>query len=125
VHIVDDEGDVFDYWNKTIAGRLEGIALPQDRRPRLIGISGPAELRPNRDNALKEGTLFLVDYKFKDELTTGIELIEELGLEEKAILVTNHIEQPDVMAAVARLKIRMLPKTYMLNAKFPLDIGAD
>ena len=123
--IVDDDGDVFDYWNKTIAGRLEGINLPPDRRPRLISFTGPGDLRANRDSALNEGTLFLVDYKFKDEQTTGVELIEEFGLEGKAILVTHHVEQPDVVRAVARLKIGMLPKTYMLNAKFPLDIGGD
>jgi hypothetical protein len=122
--VVDDEGDVFDYWNKTIAGRLDGIRLSPDRRPRLISISGPAELREKR-SAIKEGTLFLVDYKFKDEETTGIDLIEEFGLARKAILVTHHFEQRDVMDAVARLNIRLLPKTYMLNAKFPLDIGGD
>jgi hypothetical protein len=122
--VVDDEGDVFDYWNKTIAGRLEGIRLPPDRRPRLINISGPAEFR-EKTSALEEGTLFLVDYKFKDEETTGVDLIEEFGLEQKAILVTHHFEQRDVMDAVARLNIRLLPKTYMLNAKFPLDIGGD
>jgi len=122
--VVDDEGDVFDYWSKTIAARLEGIRLSPDRRPRLISISGPAEFR-KKGSALKEGTLFLVDYKFKDEETTGVDLIEEFGLERKAILVTHHFEQRDVMDAVARLDIRLLPKTYMLNAKFPLDIGGD
>lgn len=98
--------------------------MPPDRRPRLINISGPAEFR-EKTSALEEGTLFLVDYKFKDEETTGVDLIEEFGLEQKAILVTHHFEQRDVMDAVARLNIRLLPKTYMLNAKFPLDIGGD
>ena len=43
----------------------------------------------------------------------------------KAIVVTNLFEQNDVLEAVSRLGLRMMPKTYMLNVKFPIDIGGD
>jgi signal transduction histidine kinase len=121
--VVDDEGEVFQYWTKAIAARLAEIGLPGDLVPTLLSVSGPSELRQDSAGALSDGTLFLVDYKFKEEQTTGIQLIEELHLESKAILVTNHFEQADVIEAVERLRIRLLPKTYMLNAKFPIDIG--
>ena len=120
--VVDDEGEVFSYWEKTIAKRLEGINLNSGDQPRLIGLRGPDELRRDR-RALATGTLFLVDYKFKEEATNGIELVEELNLCDKAILVTNHFEQPDVLEGISRLGLRLLPKTYMLNAKFPIEFG--
>jgi len=120
--VVDDEGEVFSYWEKTIAKRLEGINLNSADQPRLIGLRGPDELRRDR-RALATGTLFLVDYKFKEEATNGIELVEELNLCDKAILVTNHFEQPDVLEGISRLGLRLLPKTYMLNAKFPIEFG--
>jgi hypothetical protein len=41
----------------------------------------------------------------------------------RAILVTNYFEQIDVLEDVSRLKLRLLPKLYMLNAKFPIDLG--
>jgi signal transduction histidine kinase len=120
--IVDDERLAFNYWTKAIAERLEGVGLPEHWLPRLIGVSGPAELRGNKE-ALEEGTLFLVDHHFEKESTTGVELIEELGLAHKAILVTNLMDKADVLSAVARLKLRMLPKVYLLNSKFPIEIG--
>jgi signal transduction histidine kinase len=121
--VVDDEGEVFEYWRKTLSARLEGINLPEERRPRLVGLRSAAELRENRDQALEQGTLFLIDYSFKNDEITGTQLIEELRLERNAILVTNFIEQRDVLSAVERLGIRMLPKVYLLNSKFPIDIG--
>ena len=123
--IVDDEGEVFDYWKKTIAERFRFIELPSQYRPRLIRLSRPSELKENQGGSLDCGTLFLIDYKFKDDNVTGIALIEELGLSDKAILVTNHFEQGDVLEAVTRLRIRLMPKTYMLNVKFPVDIGGN
>ncbi len=120
--IVDDEGDVLSYWERAINERLRGIDLGAEHRPTLIGLNGPDELRRDR-RALATGTIFLIDYKFKEEATTGIELIEELNLGGKAILVTNHFEQADVLDGVSRLGLRLLPKMYMLNAKFPINLG--
>jgi len=77
--VVDDEGEVFSYWEKTIAKRLEGITSTRSDQPRLIGLRGPDELRRDR-RALATGTLFLVDYSSKKRQTNGIELVEELNL---------------------------------------------
>ncbi len=123
--VVDDEGQIFRYWEKAIAARFRGMDIPTDRMPKLMNLSSPEQLRSDYDGALSRGTFFLVDQEFKGEATTGIQLIEELKLHDKAILVTNHFEQRELLDQVTRLGLRMLPKTFMLNTRFPIDIGVD
>ena len=38
------------------------------------------------------------------------------------ILLTNYFEEPDILAVVRELKIRLLPKPYMLKMKFRLTL---
>ncbi len=118
--VVDDEDDAFTYWDKLIAERLDGIRLPSDQSPRLIPLDGPSALRSSPD-ALNNGTLFLIDHTFKGEGTTGLQLIEELSLQGKAVLVTNYFEQSQVTDEAIRLGVKVLPKEYMLNARLPLE----
>jgi signal transduction histidine kinase len=123
--IVDDEGSIYYYWEQAVAARFHGMDIPTERMPQLISLNTPSQLRANFRNALLTGTLFLIDQEFKTEGSTGLDVIEELGLSSNAILVTNYWEKPEVVERVNRLGIRMLPKIHMLNTKFPLDIGVD
>jgi signal transduction histidine kinase len=122
VVVVDDEGSVCEYWNKRFKERFDGINLPAAFSPSLVMVRSAEGLRSNTE-LLKSATHFLIDYKFDGEDITGIELIERLDLGERAILVTNHFEAPDVLKAVDRLGIKLLPKTYMFGVKFPIEIG--
>ncbi len=123
--VVDDEDDAFTYWTKLIAERLHGMNLPSDQSPRLISLDGPSALRSNPD-ALNNGTLFLIDHTFKGEGTTGLQLIEELSLQDKAVLVTNYFEQSPITDGAIRLGVQVLPKEYMLNARLRLEFrGAE
>ncbi len=120
--VVDDEGPVCDYWEKRFKERFEGISLPTGLCPRLVLVRRADDPRM-RGELLSVGTDFFVDYKFDGEDVTGIGLIEELHLESRAVLVTNHFERANVLAAVQRLGIRLLPKNYMFSIKFPIEIG--
>ncbi len=120
--IVDDQDEVFEYWSSAIDERYKGMSIMPEQRPRLIFIDSPAALRANKDHALTIGTLFLIDHRFRDDSTTGLQLIEELGLQHRAILVTNLFEETEVVDAVLAIGVKLLPKIYMLNTKFPIDI---
>lgn len=120
--IVDDDEEVFEYWEKTITARLEGIELPADAAPTLCTVSGPTAFR-TRPDLVAAGTVFLVDQRFKDDVTNGLDLIEEYHLNDRAILVTNHFDEAEVVTRASRLQVRILPKTYMLNARFRIEIG--
>jgi len=123
--VVDDEAHIGDFWEDRIRQRLDGINLPVELQAELIRITHPSQLRSNYRNALNRGSLFLIDYKFDNDPTTGIQLIEELHLAANAVLVTNLFDDPDVISAVNRLGIRLMPKKYRFSLKFPIQIGAD
>ncbi len=123
--VVDDEPEVFQYWIKTLSERFRGITLPPGHTPRLISVSSPEALRANEQAALTDGTVFLVDHVFRGSDTDGLDLIVEHGLQEKAFLVTNHFDQEDLLNRAVTLGIRIIPKVYLLNTKFPLDLRID
>lgn len=54
--------------------------------------------------------LFLIDYKLSEDGPTGLDLIEELGISEKSILVSNQCDDPVVQAKATKLGVRLLMK---------------
>ncbi len=64
--VVDDEAHVGDFWEQRLSQRLKGIGLKAEEQPRLIRITKPELLKENSDNALEQGTVFLIDYKFAE-----------------------------------------------------------
>ncbi len=61
--------------------------------------------------AIPPPLLFLCDYEFLGEQMNGVELIQELGINQHAILVTSHFDEPAVQQACNALGIRMIPKS--------------
>ena len=60
-------------------------------------------------NKFKE-SLFLVDYELLNQPLTGLDLIEELGIERYAILVTSRYEEDVIQDRASRLRLPILPK---------------
>lgn len=120
--MVDDEGYVFRHWEKSLEDYQSRVKLPADYRPRLVKIKDPQQLIDNIDNALQLGTVFLIDYEFKNSRMNGADLIAALDLSDRAILVTNHFERQDVSDAVRRLNLKLMPKSHVLDASFSLDL---
>ncbi len=119
--VVDDEDGPFQYWKKAIGKRIGTITISGADGPRIIHVRSPTELK--KSEALAIGTDFLVDQHFKNDSQTGLQLIDELKLHNKAILVTNLFEQSAVTEEALRLGIRILPKPYLLNARFAIRLG--
>jgi signal transduction histidine kinase len=119
VAIVDDEDLAFDYWEKTIQGKfsftLKGATLPE-----LLHFNSPAALKGASKGALDRITHFLVDQHFDTDTQTGLDLIQALGIQERATLVTNLFEAPAVIEEAQRLGIKILPKTFVLNARISI-----
>jgi signal transduction histidine kinase len=55
--------------------------------------------------------LYLFDYELIGEPINGLEIIERLGLQTQAVLVTSHYEEEKLRAWCHRLGIRLIPKS--------------
>jgi hypothetical protein len=66
-------------------------------------------------------TLFLIDYEFLNHQETGLDIIDELGLEKHAILVTSHFDEEDVQEKANQLKLKILPKNLAGFIPFRFD----
>ena len=60
-----------------------------------------------------ENLLYLVDYEFKKSTIRGSDLIQELGIESQAILVTYRTEDKHLLNLCIDRKIRLLPKELL------------
>ena len=100
--IVDDDTSVHEIWEK----RFDGSALAG----KLFHFASPSELIGWYNSAHAEQALFLIDHEFLTVGTTGIEIIEKLGIEKQSILVTSRFEEAQVGETSQRAGIRILPK---------------
>jgi len=56
-------------------------------------------------------TIFLVDYELLGFKETGLDLLEDLAIGERSILVTSRFEEHSLLARATRLGVRILPKS--------------
>ena len=121
VVIVDDEDMAFDYWEKSITDRF-AFELRGASKPEVLHVKSPTELKTTGGAILSRATHVLVDQHFENDSQTGLQLIEELGLQKRATLVTNLFESPSVTDEAMRLGVPILPKTFVLNARISIDL---
>lgn len=65
--------------------------------------------------------LFLFDYELLNQKQTGLEIIEELAIEEKSILVTSRYEEGFIRSKCQSLKVKLLPK--MMASLIPIELA--
>lgn len=65
-------------------------------------------------------TLFLIDYEFANEQTNGLAIIEDLRLQEQAILVTSHDENEEILQKALSMGIKLIPKSIV--AYVPINV---
>jgi signal transduction histidine kinase len=58
----------------------------------------------------KAARLYLIDYELLNQNETGLDIIEELGFGEQAILVTSRYEEDKIRERSERLGVRLIPK---------------
>lgn len=62
------------------------------------------------EDSKSPGCLFLIDFELAGQAATGLELIEEYGLANNAILVTSRHEEQELQKRCERLGVKILPK---------------
>ncbi|MGZ3782537.1 MAG: sensor histidine kinase [Pseudobdellovibrionaceae bacterium] len=114
---LDDDISIHQIWS----GRLQSLGI--DDIEHIKFQSGEAfEQYVNSNIVRLKYTLFLVDFELLNQNKTGLDIIEDLGIEKYSILVTSRYEEADIQARAARLRLPLLPKS--LAGFVPIHIEA-
>ncbi len=61
----------------------------------------------------EKNVLYLCDYDLKNRSKTGVDVIRELSIERKAVLVTSYYYKKDLQNACSAIGLKVLPKDLM------------
>jgi signal transduction histidine kinase len=104
--IVDDDSSIHQIWQ----GRFESAQV-QRHDIEVLHFSTPTSLQAwvKNQKSLND-ILFLIDYEFLGQSQNGLDIIKELNIGKKSILVTSRYEEPQIIQIVQSLEVRMIPK---------------
>ena len=119
VVVLDDEASIHNLWR----ARFDRLRA-HDHGIEVVYLHTANEERAwARKNAEKaRDAWFLTDYELIGQDATGLSLVEELGIADRAILVTSRFEEEGIRDRCSRLGVRMIPKS--LAVFVPLSLRA-
>jgi signal transduction histidine kinase len=103
---LDDDISIHQIWS----GRLQSLGIKNIEHIKFQSTENFEKYVYANLNDMKN-TVFLIDFEMLNQSKTGLDLIEELGIEKHAILVTSRYEEKDVQERSARLRLQILPKS--------------
>lgn len=74
----------------------------------------------NKNYKLKSERLFLVDFELLNQGASGLDLIEELGIGEQAILITSRYEEGPIRRRCELLGVKLIPKS--MAGRVPISL---
>jgi len=105
---LDDDLSIHRIWQ----GKLDSMQVKEDGIELKCFSSTMAVRDYYRDHfADLEDVLFLIDYELIGSEDTGLDLIEQLGIQNQSILVTSRYEEDVVRAKCDALGIKLIPKS--------------
>jgi signal transduction histidine kinase/FixJ family two-component response regulator len=103
IAIIDDDSSIHQVWK----GRFASSEITDQIA--TINFFSPEEAIAKKD-LLKDIDLFLIDYEFINSKMNGLDLIQILAIEAKAILVTSRFDESHIQNPAQKLK-GMIPKS--------------
>jgi anti-sigma regulatory factor (Ser/Thr protein kinase) len=105
--ILDDDVSIHQIWEK----RLKELNLLQGQGLTLEQFSRPQELVSWYKSDSNPGKLlFLIDQQFLANEMSGLNVIEQLEIQSKSILVTSHFDEQEIISKCERLGVKIIPK---------------
>lgn len=104
----DDDQTIHQIWK----GRFESLNI-KGEGVSLHHFSSPTQLRQfyGENFAELDGDLFLMDYEIIGSNETGLDLIEQLGIQSQSVLVTSRYEEESIRTRCIQQHIKILPKS--------------
>ncbi len=104
--ILDDDMSIHEMWKHRL-GDCDGVSLVHCLdAPSLRNVLAGSDNLPD---------LFLVDYELVGEKGSGLDLLIELGIVSKSVLVTSHHEDKELQVRCSKPELRVLPKAWLAS----------
>lgn len=103
---LDDDISIHQIWS----GRLQSLGFADGVHIKFQSGEAFSNYVNANINNLKQ-TLFLVDFELLNQPKTGLDLIEDLGIERYSILVTSRYEENSIQSRASSLRLSLLPKS--------------
>jgi len=100
IAILDDDASVHQIWDR----RLQSLGV------QAVHFSTPEQLSQWLLDNEKTPTRFLVDYELIGFTETGLDLISQLRISDRSILVTSRFEEDGIRKKCAELRVPLIPK---------------
>ncbi len=107
LHICDDQLLIREVIQQRLGMRKDLETRYYQRAEHLLASS---DLRPS--------DLLLIDYDFGDGSMNGLEAITKAGMQQRAVLITGHYDDPQIQKACATTGCKLLPKDQISSIKF-------
>jgi signal transduction histidine kinase len=112
--VFDDDQSIHQIWDRRFRTTLSHVKLNH--------ISTINDLKKffNVHFLELDNALFLIDYEILGQNQSGLELIEELGIQRQSILVTSHHEELTVLNKCNQLGVKLIPK--LMCGFIPIEV---
>ncbi len=104
VVILDDDESIHYVWKE----RLKAANTTQE----IIDFYSPDKFFNWVDDHKLENIMFLVDYEYVGNILSGLDVIQQTGIENKSYLVTSRYEEIGLCNRAKELGVKMIPKSY-------------
>lgn len=102
VVVLDDDSSIHQIWDQRLTEYVEEVTR--------VHLSTPDQLAEWLKAHGEEESLFLVDYELLGASKTGIEIIKDLQISDRAILVTSRFEEESIRKQCCELGVKLIPK---------------
>ena len=118
VIVLDDDASIHLVWQQRFSDAMKqsGVAVTLEHFSDTRSVR-----RWFAQNPVPDNLLFLCDYEILGESESGVDLLQNLGLVSRAILVTGRFDEPALRAQCESLGLRLLPKG--LGGCLPVNIA--
>ncbi|MBF0367400.1 MAG: HAMP domain-containing histidine kinase [Oligoflexia bacterium] len=118
--ILDDDAGIHQVWDSKFTE-----AKTADANIEIIHVSTPEGFRECVKNIKGRGiddaiVTYFCDYELLGHKENGLDLIEEMGLEKRTVLVTSRYEESPIRIRTDKLKVKLVPK--MAAGQVPIII---
>jgi signal transduction histidine kinase len=103
---IDDDISVHQIWK----GRFNSPELVENKLNHLTFTSALDFKNWFNIQNINSNFIFLVDYEFLNQNTTGLDIIEELNIGAHSILVTSRYEETHIRTRCEKLGVKLIPK---------------